>query len=104
MPISEAVLAEFTRSAGDPYCRQRPVQSGRGVFWGRKLPSIRTHVSRQPLGTSVVRKKRTADRVCQALAQFRLNAKHLQLFFNDGTDADFPMTERGPETYGTTVG
>ena len=31
----------------------------------------------------------TADRICQALRQFRLNAKHLQLFFEDGSDAEF---------------
>ena len=31
----------------------------------------------------------TADMVCQSLRQFRLNAKHLQLFFEDGSDAEF---------------
>jgi hypothetical protein len=31
----------------------------------------------------------TADKICQALRQFRLNAKHLQLFFVDGSDAEF---------------
>jgi len=30
-----------------------------------------------------------ADRICRELAQFRLNAKHLQLFFEDGSDAEF---------------
>lgn len=30
-----------------------------------------------------------ADEVCRALQQFRLNAKHLQLFFQDGSDAEF---------------
>jgi len=30
-----------------------------------------------------------ADEVCRALHQFRLNAKHLQLFFEDGSDAEF---------------
>ncbi len=30
-----------------------------------------------------------ADRVCQELSQFRLNGKHLQLFFQDGSDAEF---------------
>lgn len=30
-----------------------------------------------------------ADEVCLDLRQFRLNAKHLQLFFQDGTDAEF---------------
>jgi hypothetical protein len=30
-----------------------------------------------------------ADEICTTLRQFRLNAKHLQLFFEDGTDAEF---------------
>jgi len=30
-----------------------------------------------------------ADTICRALRQFRLNAKHLQLFFEDGSDAEF---------------
>ena len=30
-----------------------------------------------------------ADKICRSLSQFRLNAKHLQLFFEDGTDAEF---------------
>ena len=29
------------------------------------------------------------DRICRSLANFRLNAKHLQLFFEDGSDAEF---------------
>ena len=31
----------------------------------------------------------TADSVCRAMTQFRLNAKHLQLFFEDGSDIEF---------------
>ena len=30
-----------------------------------------------------------ADSLCQALQRFRLNAKHLQLYFEDGSDAEF---------------
>jgi hypothetical protein len=30
-----------------------------------------------------------ADDICRSLSQFRLNAKHLQLFFDDGTNAEF---------------
>lgn len=30
-----------------------------------------------------------ADTVCQAMRLFRLNAKHLQLYFTDGSDAEF---------------
>jgi hypothetical protein len=31
----------------------------------------------------------TAGQVCRALRQFRLNAKHLQLYFEDGSDSEF---------------
>jgi hypothetical protein len=31
----------------------------------------------------------TAERICRAIGQFRLNAKHLQLFFEDGSNAEF---------------
>jgi hypothetical protein len=30
-----------------------------------------------------------ADEVCRAVSGLRLNAKHLQLFFEDGTNAEF---------------
>jgi hypothetical protein len=30
-----------------------------------------------------------ADEVCRAMNQFRLNAKHLQLFMEDGSDVEF---------------
>ena len=30
-----------------------------------------------------------AHKICQSIRQFRLNAKHLQLFFEDGSDAEF---------------
>jgi len=33
-----------------------------------------------------------ADEVCRSIKQFRLNAKHLQLFFEDGSDAEFFST------------
>lgn len=32
-----------------------------------------------------------ADHCCQAIQQFRLNAKHLQLYFADGSDVEFYM-------------
>ncbi len=30
-----------------------------------------------------------ADGICQTMRLFRLNAKHLQLYFTDGSDAEF---------------
>ena len=33
-----------------------------------------------------------ADEICRSIHQFRLNAKHLQLFFEDGSDVEFFAT------------
>ena len=30
-----------------------------------------------------------ADKICRELSQFRLNGKHLHLFFEDGSNAEF---------------
>ena len=34
-----------------------------------------------------------ADAVCKSIRQFRLNAKHLQLFFEDGSDLEFVKSD-----------
>ena len=47
------------------------------------------HTSRQNRWAKASAEKTIADRTCLALQQFRLNAKHLQLFFEDGSDAEF---------------
>jgi len=35
-----------------------------------------------------------ADSICAAMRLFRLNAKHLQLYFTDGSDAEFFIAAR----------
>lgn len=35
-----------------------------------------------------------AGQICKSLYQFRLNAKHLQLFFQDGSDVEFGVSVR----------
>ena len=37
-----------------------------------------------------------ANQVCRAIHQFRLNAKHLQLFFQDGSDLEFLENQTEP--------
>lgn len=37
-----------------------------------------------------------ADRCCQAIQQFRLNAKHLQLYFADGSTVEFTTPATSP--------
>jgi hypothetical protein len=45
----------------------------------------------------------TADAVCRAMTQFRLNAKHLQMFFGDGSNAEFGVANNGPEESGKEI-
>jgi len=47
------------------------------------------HTSRENRWAKASREGSLADRCCQLLQQFRLNAKHLQLYFVDGSDAEF---------------
>jgi len=41
-----------------------------------------------------------ADSVCQAMRLFRLNARHLQLYFSDGSDAEFVVHPPSPHASG----
>jgi hypothetical protein len=47
------------------------------------------HSSRANRWASASAPATLADTCCQALQQFRLNAKHLQLYFSDGSDVEF---------------
>lgn len=47
------------------------------------------HTSRKNRWAKASVYQSTADRVCQSLQHFRLNAKHLQLYFEDGSDMEF---------------
>lgn len=47
------------------------------------------HTSRKNRWARASSHQSTADRLCQSLRLFRLNAKHLQLYFEDGSDAEF---------------
>jgi hypothetical protein len=47
------------------------------------------HTSRHNRWARASADSTTADNICRLLRQFRLNAKHLQLFFEDGSDAEF---------------
>src|SRR5262245_55243930 len=47
------------------------------------------HSSRQNRWARASEDRTLADKVCKALRQFRLNAKHLQLFFDDDSNAEF---------------
>ena len=47
------------------------------------------HTSRQNRWARPSADGTMAAKVCQSLLQFRLNAKHLQLFFEDGSNAEY---------------
>jgi hypothetical protein len=47
------------------------------------------HTSRQNRWARASAPGTDAEETCQTLSQFRLNAKHLELFFVDGSHAEF---------------
>ena len=47
------------------------------------------HTSRQNRWAKASSSPSEADKICQSLKQFRLNAKHLQLYFVDDSDVEF---------------
>ncbi|MCZ6636070.1 MAG: hypothetical protein O7G87_21955 [bacterium] len=47
------------------------------------------HTSRQNRWAKASASPSEADKICQSLKQFRLNAKHLQLYFVDDSDVEF---------------
>jgi hypothetical protein len=47
------------------------------------------HTSRENRWAKASGKKSLADNACRSLEQFRLNAVHLQLYFDDGSDVEF---------------
>jgi hypothetical protein len=50
------------------------------------------HTSRSNRWARASAEATIADEICRAIQQFRLNAKHLQLFFEDGSNAEFFST------------
>lgn len=53
------------------------------------------HSSRANRWAKASRPDSLADTCCQAIQQFRLNAKHLQLYFGDGSDVEFMVPAAG---------
>jgi hypothetical protein len=47
------------------------------------------HTSRSNRWAMASAEATLADEVCRSIHQFRLNAKHLQLFFEDGSNVEF---------------
>jgi len=97
MTLAEFTHANAARSLANP-------RFDRAVLVFRDGSHIRfEHTSRQNRWARASSEGTTADRVCLALSRFRLNRKHLQLFFRDGTDVEFQPSETGDEN-GPTLG
>ena len=94
-------LSQFTRTNAVEFNTNR--EFTRAVLTFNDGSHIRfEHSSRQNRWAQASSDGTTSERVCLAISQFRLNAKHLQLFFEDGTDVEFtPSAEDGN---GTTLG
>lgn len=63
------------------------------------------HTSRDNRWVKASAEETLADNMCQSLRQFRLNAKHLQLFFEDGSNKEFMVpvsTQKSKEKHGST--
>lgn len=52
------------------------------------------HSSRQNRWAKASEQGTIADRICLSLFQFRLNAKHLELFFDDDSRTEFHPADR----------
>ena len=87
----------------DAFTRANALESGTNAEFNRATLKFKDgshirfeHSSRENRWARASSEGTTAETVCLALSQFRLNAKHLQLFFEDGTDVEFqPSLEDG---------
>ena len=49
------------------------------------------HKGRESRWAKASAERTQADRTCQGMSHFRLNALHLQLYFEDGSDVEFTI-------------
>ena len=49
------------------------------------------HKGRESRWAKASAERTQADRICQGMSHFRLNALHLQLYFEDGSDVEFTI-------------
>lgn len=83
MNIAEHTRKQVTRYVVNPEFTQAMLHFADGSHLHFEHTSRSNRWARASAGATV------ADDVCRSLHQFRLNTKHLQLFFEDGSDAEF---------------
>ena len=82
------MLAEFARSQVTQYYVNSAFNQA--VLHFRDGSTLQfEHTSRENRWARASADATMADQACKSLYQFRLNAKHLQLFFQDGSDVEF---------------
>jgi hypothetical protein len=82
------MLADFAQKDATRYVVNAEFNRALLLFSDRSSLEFE-HTSRANRWARASAEGTTADRICCSLRQFRLNAKHLQLFFEDGSDAEF---------------
>jgi hypothetical protein len=88
MPGGTDMLAEIARRDVVRYVVN--AEFNQAVLYFRDCSYLQfEHIGRERRWARASADGTTADSVCRSLRQFRLNAKHLQLFFEDGSDAEF---------------
>ena len=81
-------MADFTREASIRYVANAEFNEGAVFFTDGSFLRFE-HKGRDKRWARPSADDTTAGQVCRALRQFRLNAKHLQLYFEDGSDVEF---------------
>jgi hypothetical protein len=84
--------ADFARSAATRYVANAEFNEA-AVFFNDGSFLQFEHKGRDKRWARPSADDTTAGQVCRSLHQFRLNAKHLQLFFEDGSDIEFCAPE-----------
>ena len=86
--MSRAVYSELARVSATDYIVNSEFTEGTLFFNDQSFLQF-VHKARDERWARPSADDSAAGTVCRALSQFRLNAKHLQLFFEDGSDAEF---------------
>ena len=81
-------LADFTRESATRYVVNAEFNEAAVYFRDGSFLQF-VHKARDVRWARPSTDETMAGQVCRALSQFRLNARHLQLFFQDGSDVEF---------------
>jgi len=89
-----STLADFTREVFTRYVANAEFSEAAVFFTDGSFLQFE-HKGRDKRWARPSADDTTAGKVCRGLQQFRLNAKHLQLFFEDESDIEFFVPNLG---------